>query len=117
MPPHQAGGMPWPSSRIVNDSACLSPYQVTHLPIYQLRLLALRFVRVRPFDILCDCNWIVRHAVLVDAVVVRIAHLLVAGAVAFDRAFVDVGIGGRWRLRHCGLLANGIVEVAAIIVG
>src|SRR5207247_3828351 len=56
------------------------------------RNLSLRSVFVGPFDIFCDGDRIVRQSVFVDAVAVRVADLLVPWAVAFDGAFVDVGI-------------------------
>ena len=49
-------------------------------------------VFVRAFDIFRNRDWIVGQAVVVDAAAVRVSDLFVAGTVAFDRAFVDVGI-------------------------
>ena len=65
------------------------------LAISNLRLAissTLRVVLVRTESILGCCHGVVRQPVLIDSVAMRVANLLVGRAVAFDGAFVDVGI-------------------------
>jgi hypothetical protein len=57
--------------------------------------LPLAFVLVRPKLIFRRRDRIIRKSLVVDAVTVRVANLLVVGAIAFDRTFVDVLVGSR----------------------
>jgi hypothetical protein len=56
------------------------------------RLLPLRSVFVRPYLIFGSRYRVVREPAVVHAVPIRVADLFVVGPIAFDRAFVNVGI-------------------------
>ena len=74
--------MPASYAKIPNKSAISNLHLAISSP--------LRLVFVGADLILGARYWIVRHSLGVHAISIRILHLLVAGPVAFDRAFVEV---------------------------
>src|SRR3954471_3933672 len=86
----------------------MSVSELSNSPIDQLAksrravLAPFALILIRTNGILRAGDWIVGQAVFVDAVSLRVAHLLVARTVAFNRAFVHVGIVAR-----CGLCGHG----------
>jgi len=76
--------------------ACVGPTKIPNKSAISNQQLAvsspLRPVAVCAFCIFRSRDRIVRQSLIVDAITMGIPDLFICGSVAFDRAFVDVGI-------------------------